>query len=275
MAFYTFDFVEQQKRSPLLQSPYTLYSPYDEPTLVLGLEAESNLTTDLSLASNSVTAFGSPTYEATGLNGGPAVSFDGVDDRMEAVVTGIKSFTELSVFFVFQGLASAPDTSTWSGHGIGVINGAGYQFGCGFTTVFAGEDALLLYGTQRLGSSVYSRAANTPEIFNTNQSTTGTQLYQNDQSITLDLSAGINTSSDTSPLNTGWTTDDILHLLASNGGSLTPTPACKVSDILVFNSVPSLALRQKIAGYLAYKRGLTSVLDAGHPYKSSPPYYNA
>lgn len=272
MAFYTFDFVEQQKRSPLLQSPYTLYNPYSELTLVLGLEAESNLTTDLSLASNSVTGFGSPTYESTGLNGGPAVSFDGVDDSLEAVVTGIKSFTELSVFFVFQGLASAPDIPTWYGHGIGVPTTNGYLFGCGNTSVFSGEDALLLYGTQRLGSSTYSRAANTPEILNSNQSTTGTQLYQNDKSITLNLSSGMTASSDSSPLNTGWTTDDILYLLSYNAGSV--TPACKVSDILVFNSVPSLSLRQKIAGYLAHKRGLTSTLDAGHPYKSSPPYYN-
>ena len=44
-----------------------------------------------------------------------------------------------------------------------------------------------------------------------------------------------------------------------------------IAEVILLSEVPSTDDRQKIEGYLAHKWGIESVLDAGHPYKSSPP----
>ncbi len=44
-----------------------------------------------------------------------------------------------------------------------------------------------------------------------------------------------------------------------------------IYEVLVFNPGLSLDRRQKIEGYLAHKWGVSGSLDAGHPYKGSPP----
>ena len=44
-----------------------------------------------------------------------------------------------------------------------------------------------------------------------------------------------------------------------------------IHEVLVFNPGLSLDRRQKIEGYLAHKWGVSGSLDAGHPYKGSPP----
>lgn len=45
----------------------------------------------------------------------------------------------------------------------------------------------------------------------------------------------------------------------------------QVAEFLFFDSVLPTSDRQKVEGYLAHKWGLTSVLDAAHPYKTTPP----
>jgi len=44
-----------------------------------------------------------------------------------------------------------------------------------------------------------------------------------------------------------------------------------LAEVILCNVVPVLADQQKIEGYLAWKWGLVSALDAAHPYKSVPP----
>lgn len=44
-----------------------------------------------------------------------------------------------------------------------------------------------------------------------------------------------------------------------------------LSDIIITSAVSSTANRQKMEGYLAWNRGLSSVLPASHPYKLGPP----
>lgn len=43
-------------------------------------------------------------------------------------------------------------------------------------------------------------------------------------------------------------------------------------EIVIGHGVPSTDTRQRLAGYLAHKWGITSVLPAGHPFKTWPPY---
>jgi hypothetical protein len=45
----------------------------------------------------------------------------------------------------------------------------------------------------------------------------------------------------------------------------------KVSELIIVPSVATTLLRQQHAGYLAHKWGLTANLPSDHPYKSSPP----
>ncbi len=44
-----------------------------------------------------------------------------------------------------------------------------------------------------------------------------------------------------------------------------------LAEFLITNAKESVANRQKVEGYLAWKWGLTGNLSASHPYKSSPP----
>ena len=48
-----------------------------------------------------------------------------------------------------------------------------------------------------------------------------------------------------------------------------------VQEVLVYSSVITTAERQAIEGYMAHKWGLTSLLDASHPYKTLAPEANA
>lgn len=43
-----------------------------------------------------------------------------------------------------------------------------------------------------------------------------------------------------------------------------------IAEVVLMNGIDTTN-RDKVEGYLAHKWGITSVLDAGHPYKSSPP----
>lgn len=45
-----------------------------------------------------------------------------------------------------------------------------------------------------------------------------------------------------------------------------------MAEVVFTNAKQSSGDREKVEGYLAYKWGLQGNLDAGHPYKSTPPY---
>ena len=51
----------------------------------------------------------------------------------------------------------------------------------------------------------------------------------------------------------------------------TSTWAGRVGELIVCNTAPSQADREKLEGYLAHKWGIAGNLDAAHPYKSTPP----
>lgn len=42
-------------------------------------------------------------------------------------------------------------------------------------------------------------------------------------------------------------------------------------DLLMLKTAPTTAIRQKIEGYLAWRRGTVAKLPVGHPYKDAPP----
>jgi len=44
-----------------------------------------------------------------------------------------------------------------------------------------------------------------------------------------------------------------------------------IGELIVLDAVPSVATRQKLEGYLAWKFGLEGNLPTGHPYKGHRP----
>jgi hypothetical protein len=240
---------------------------------------------DKSGNNRTATADGNPTYSATGMSTSkPAVQLDGTGDGFVSSITGIGSFNALDVYMVTQTTAAAAaDTNTsffWSWGNLGTPSGP-YPGGTALallsgTGTFSGEliaiHALSLNSGGQLGSSTYSRAANTAQIVNSRNSTTGTSLFTNGSAVTLDLANVITTSTNTAPSSIAYTIDSNLHIGAVRStGNLAYSPAIKFAEVIVTSTLLSTLDRQKTEGYLAHKWGLTASLPADHPYKVNPP----
>ena len=231
-------------------------------------------------------ADGNPTYSATGMSTSkPAVQLDGTGDALVSSITGIGSFDALDVYMVTQTLTAASSNvnsglfwalgnvanasgsypgnrSLNSTSSTGSLNGEFINFGFENSSFSAG----------RLGSSTYRRAANTAQILNTKNSTSGTFLFANGSQVNLNITSQITTSTNTAPSNIGYAVDSDLHFGAIRvSGSLLYSPAIKFAEIVVSSTLLSTANRQKLEGYLAHKWGLTADLTGDHPYKTTVP----
>jgi hypothetical protein len=232
------------------------------------------------------TADGNPTYSATGMSTSkPAVQLDGTGDAFVSSITGIGSFNALDVYMVTQTtLAAAADTNSGVFWGYGNVGTAGGSYPAnrcltwssstgGLTGEFitaALDNASFIDG--RLGSSTYTRAANTAQILNSKNSTSGSALFSNGAAVTLGLTNQITTSTDTAPASVGYTVDSNFYVGALRaGGALVYSPAIKFAEVIVSSTLLSTLNRQKVEGYLAHKWGLTANLPNDHPYKVSVP----
>lgn len=241
---------------------------------------------DKSGNNRTATADGNPTYSATGLSTGrPAVQLDGTGDGFASSITGIGSFNALDVYMVTQTTAAAAaDANTgifWGYGNTGVAGGPypgfrGLSFSsstgalAGELVAIAAENATAATG--RLGSNSYARAANTAQILNSRNATTGTSLLANGSSVTLNLANEITTSSNTAPSAIGYTVDSNLHIGAvRSNGALVYSPAIKFAEVIVSSTLLSIDNRQRMEGYLAHKWGLTANLPANHPFRSAAP----
>ena len=225
-----------------------------------------------------------PTYQSTGLNNKPALSWDGSDDFMTASVAGLQSFTAFSWYGVLQTTAAAAaDTNSAHFFGFGNIGTASGSFPAyrslslnsstgGLSGEFISTASEPNIADARLGSTSYRRPANTAQILLLEASSAGTALRANAESVSLDLAQNITTSTNTSPNATGYTVDNDLHIGAFRAnGTVFASPAVKFSEIIVLASIATTDTRQRIEGYLAHKWGLTANLPADHPYKTSVP----
>ncbi|MCJ7557243.1 MAG: hypothetical protein MUP90_10070 [Gammaproteobacteria bacterium] len=232
------------------------------------------------------TADGNPTYSATGMSTSkPAVQLDGTGDAFVSSITGIGSFNALDVYMVMQTTATAAaDTNSaafWGYGNVGIAGGAypankGQLWASstgnltGEFIVIASENATFSNG--RLGSSTYSRAANTAQILNSKNSTSGSLLFANGAAATLNLAVEITTSTNTALSSIGYTVDSNFYIGSFRaGGTLFYSPAIKFAEVIVSSTLLSTLDRQKLEGYLAHKWGLTANLPADHPYKVNPP----
>ena len=242
--------------------------------------------TDKSGNGHNATADGNPTYNATGMSTNkPAVQLDGTGDSFTSSITGIGSFNALDVYMVTQTTAAAAaDTNTGIFWGYGNLSFAVgiYPANQGLslasaTGALSGELIVCIletasFATGRLGSSSYTRAANTAQILNSKNSTTGASLFANGSQISYNLLNEITTSTNTAPSSIGYTTDSDFHVGALRAsGVLQRSPAIKFAEVIVSSTLLSTTNRQKLEGYLAHKWGLTANLPADHPYKTAVP----
>ena len=237
---------------------------------------------DKSGNNHNATADGNPTYSATGMSTSkPAVQLDGTGDGFTSSITGIGSFNALDVYMVTQTTAAAAaDTNTAFFWGYGNISTADgiYPANRGsalssLTSAFSGELITCLFDSAssnagRLGSSTYTRAANTAQILNSKNSTSGTLLFSDGDAVTLGLTNQITTSTNTAPSSIGYIVDSNFYIgAARTDGTLAYSPAIKFAEVIVSSTLLSTNNRQRIEGYLAHKWGLTANLPSDHPYK--------
>jgi hypothetical protein len=242
---------------------------------------------DKSGNNRTATADGNPTYSATGMSTSkPAVQLDGTGDAFVSSIAGIGSFNALDVYMVTQTtLAAAADTNSGIFWGYGNIGGASGSYPAergqclaSSTAALAGELITTVFDNAsfsagRLGSSTYTRAANTAQMLNSKNSTSGTSLFANGSEITLNVPPSqITTSTNTAPSNVGYTFDINLHIGAlRTSGGLVYSPAIKFAEVIVSSTLLSTLDRQKTEGYLAHKWSLTANLPSDHPYKTVGP----
>ena len=227
-------------------------------------------------------ADGNPTYSATGMSTSkPAVQLDGTGDSFVSSITGIGSFNALDVYMVTQTTAAAgveANSGTFWGYGnVGSASGSypanRSQVLSSVTSGLSGESIAIVYENTsftggRLGSATYTRAANTAQILNSKNSTSGTSLFANGSQVNLGLANQITTSTNTAPSSIGYTTDSDLWIGAARAnGTIVYSPAIKFAEVIVSSTLLSTDNRQRIEGYLAHKWGLTANLPSGHPYK--------
>ena len=231
------------------------------------------------------TADGNPTYSATGMSTSkPAVQLDGTGDGFVSSITGIGSFNALDVYMVTQTTAAAAaDVNTAHFWGWGNLSTASGPYPAstalallsstgGFSGELIAVHAFANSVGGQLGSSTYARAANTAQIVNSKCSTSGTALFANGLSVTIDRNSGITTSTNTAPSSIGYTVDSNLYIGAvRSAGALVYSPAIKFAEIVVSSTLLSTLDRQKLEGYLAHKWGLGANLPNDHPYKTVGP----
>jgi hypothetical protein len=232
------------------------------------------------------TADGNPTYSATGMSTSkPAVQLDGTGDGFVSSITGIGSFNALDVYMVTQTTtAAAADTNSGVFWGYGNTSAAGGSYPAnsglffssttgalsGETLTVGAETVAAIVG--RLGSSTYTRAANTAQILNSRYSTSGTSALLNGSVITLDLLNQITTTTNTAPSSVAYTFDSNFYIgTFRNATTLVYSPAIKFAEIVVSSTLLSTLDRQKLEGYLAHKWGLGANLPNDHPYKTVGP----
>jgi hypothetical protein len=169
------------------------------------------------------------------VNGKPSIKWDGVNDFMVASISGFQDITNLSSFHVVTPVdAAAANTGSMTAFSFGVIS-SGTNRGLGLASATGapginGETITLIHEssgatTGRLASTSYSRAANTQSLLSLFNLSSGTSLFAQGSSVTLNLSHQINTSSDTSPSGTGFTSNNDVYL-----GALFTTAASNLEE---------------------------------------------
>jgi hypothetical protein len=211
-----------------------------------------------------------PLLKLNNQNGLPGLFLDGTDDFLSATIAGFQSLTATTILMVAKpAAAAAADTNTGIFCAFGNTGGASgsYPSNSGLlvshsTGLFSGEFLAIgvdLSGTAgRLGSSSYRRSASQAVAIAAAFSASGTQVFENNSAVTLDLASGATTSTNSSPAQTGYTVDNSLHIGAVRAsGSITGFAAMTFHEVLVYDRVLSAGEQTSLWNYLSAKWGIT------------------
>jgi hypothetical protein len=238
----------------------SLWTPAQLPGLSLWLDADdaSTITLNGSTVSqwndksgnarnaSQATAANQPTRTLNGLGGRTVLTFDGVNDFLNATLT----LTNFSVGIV----------------GTLTVNTAIIYYPLGFGTPLSGGSNGVSVG----GTNFTQRAAlNGATSLLTNETVTLNSPYL----ITAHAQTGnrlISFNGQTPATDTNSQSISAVRI-GQRSDNFWPY-AGPIGEIVITNTALSTTDRQRLEGYLAWKWGLEASLPADHPYKNSPPY---
>ena len=192
------------------------------------------------------TAANQPTHSATGFNGLPGITFDGINDTM---IHGLNTGGPFSLVAVYKtGLLQG----TYRG-----IMAAGPNNSSGNLMLMRNFGGIIgSYGTSDIDSTVSYAVGQTAMVIVEDDNTGGTKTFW------------INGSASGT-----YTQNPIGQATAHIGGHAPDSQqaAMTLAECLALPGIPTTTNRQLVEGYLAHKWALTGSLPAGHPYKTTAP----
>ena len=201
-----------------------------------------------------------PTWNATGLNNKPIVTFDGSNDILLNPTVGAAGLSNVSIISVFRQISGGGtedhqinigQTGT-AGRVRGFYrqpSGTVLQFG-GWASIATSTLSLDIGGSHHIFGFANSALSGSNNIL----------LMKDGTTELLTASATLNTTLD------GFSVGSLQGASVSNYYS-----NISVAEIVVLYSAIATLDRQKLEGYLAHKWGLTANLPADHPYKTVEP----
>lgn len=223
-------------------------------------------------ARQSVATGSRPFLQLNNQNGRPGLLFDGSNDFMTASIAGFQSLSNVTIIQVLKtSVAAVADTTSGLFWGFGNSGSASGSYplnrslaGGSATGVLSGETITVLVDALsgaigRLGSSTYTRAANTAQFLAFSLGTTGTSLVAGQSSVGIDLSLNATTSTASGPSATGYTIDNDLHICAirNSGAIVTSSVAVTLHQMIVYNRVLTAAEQTTIWNAMRGRWGIT------------------
>lgn len=206
------------------------------------------------------TAANQPTYTTSGLNGKPALTFDGSDDFFELPNSVAPSGANAVFTSCTPNHTSNPSVAiiarayNWgSWQFLSTSTGTAARFGVGRSGIDEAQANIvgLTNATNKILTGVYDKT-------NVRLSVNG-ETFASSAAYTPDIS---HHPSDATSIGAFRTT----------GGALAGLYRGQIHEIIVMHSAPSQDQIDKVQGYLAWKWALEANLPVGHPFKSAPPF---
>lgn len=192
------------------------------------------------------TAASQPTYTPSGLNGKPIITFPGDGNRGFVLASGVPIPRDMT----------------------SVSQGLGYLYSANTASE---RIAYFGLGPNLFWSTATGSPANLPIPGRDNTSTFIEQYTAQNNNWEVLLNGSVAASG---TISVSWTNNNELTQIGLKWGASTSIPSWTgiIAEIVWTNAVMSLADRQKLEGYLAWKWGLEADLPVAHPFKTIPPY---
>jgi hypothetical protein len=248
--------------------PYcSLFLPMSAPGCLLWLDASdplnngtppssgTSITTwyDKSGSGRNATASGTITYNATGINGKPAMTLGGSQNFYGSVpITG----NTLTVFAIVTMNSSSSATARIIGLA-GDVQGNSDYSNNSYITLQRGDASFIIQRNSVVVGSSSSTSYSTPYLVEC--WVDGTNEY-----VTIQ-------SGSTTNIGSAASTGNFAISAYTIGGNVYGSLNGFISEIIVYNTSLTTTQRQQIEGYLSWKWGLQANLPSTHPYYSSVP----